>query len=356
MKMLQTIILTRAEKFMDMVKKIENIAVFYGSDSSEWEVSCRSGEYTASRIDDTKYNVYEVFARFGKWELVAFRKKNSMRVPFPEGARPQIDRNDFSVKVYGEKIKLDYVYVMQHGRPGENGLLQGYLEMIGIPYSSCSSFVSAIVFDKYSCKSYLRDVDFVKLAPDAFIRKGADVEEFSKKTVEKLGLPLFVKPTDGGSSFGITKVHDAGKLAEAINYGFTEGPTLIVESAISGRELTCAVYTDSEGVKALPVIEIVTENDYFDYDAKYNGHSQEICPAPIPDTLRDKVQETTCRIYEHLGCKGLIRIDYIAAEDGLYFLEVNNIPGMTSASLVPKMVRTAGMNITSFLTTIIENS
>lgn len=337
--------------------QINNIAVFYGSDSSEWEVSCRSGEFTASRIDDSKYNIYEVFARFGKWQLVAFRKKGSMRVTFPEGSRPVIDRNDFSVNVYGEKVKLDYVYVMQHGRPGENGLLQGYLEMLGIPYSSCSSFVSAIVFDKYSCKSYLRGVDFVKLAPDAFIRKGAeDVEAFSKKTVEKLGLPLFVKPTDGGSSFGITKVKEADKLADAINYGFTEGSTIIVEKGVNGRELTCGVYFDGESVKALPVIEIVTDNEYFDYDAKYNGNSQEICPAQIPDELREKVQETTCRIYEHLGCKGLVRIDYIAAEDGLYFLEVNNIPGMTSASLVPKMVRAAGMDITAFLSTIIENS
>ena len=336
--------------------KINNIAVFYGSDSSEWEVSCRSGEFTASRIDESKFNVYEVFARFGKWELVAFRKKESMRVTFPEGARPQVDRNDFSVNVYGEKIKLDFVYVMQHGRPGENGLLQGYLEMLGIPYSSCSSFVSAIVFDKYSCKSYLRDVDFVKLAPDAFIRKGSDVEAFCKSALEKLALPLFVKPTDGGSSFGITKVKEADKLADAINYAFTEGSTVIVESGVSGRELTCGVYFDGEKVKALPVIEIVTSNEYFDYDAKYNGNSQEICPAQIPDELREKVQETTCRIYEHLGCKGLVRIDYIAAEDGLYFLEVNNIPGMTSASLVPKMVRAAGMDITAFLTTIIENS
>lgn len=336
--------------------RIKNVAVFYGSDTSECEVSCRSGEFTASRIDESKYNVYEIYARFGKWQLVAFRKKDSMRVALPEEARPLVDRNDFSVSIYGEKVKLDYVYVMQHGRPGENGLLQGYLEMLGIPYSSCSSFVSTIAFDKYSCKSYLRDVDFVKLAPDTFIRKGTDVEAFAEKTLAKLGLPVFVKPTDGGSSFGITKVSQAEKLADAINYAFTEGDTVIVEASVSGRELTCAVYNDGTSVKALPLIEIVTDNEYFDYDAKYNGHSQEICPAPVPDELRDEVQKVSCRIYEYLGCKGLVRMDYIASEDGLYFLELNNIPGMTSASLVPKMVRTAGMDITDFLTTIIENS
>jgi len=149
--------------------KYKNIAVIYGSDSSEWEVSCRSGEFVASRIDGTLYNVYEIFARFGKWELVAFRKKDAMRVTFPEEARPMVDRNDLSINVYGEKVKIDYVYIMQHGRPGENGLLQGYLEMIDVPFSTSSAFVSAIAFDKYSCKSYLRDADYVKLPLDAFV-------------------------------------------------------------------------------------------------------------------------------------------------------------------------------------------
>ena len=150
--------------------KYNTIAVIYGSDSSEWEVACRSGEFTASRIDATKYDVYEIFARFGKWNLVAFSKRDSMRVTFPEGSRPEIDKNDFSVNVYGQKVKFDYAYIMQHGTPGENGLLQGYFEMLNIPHSGCSAFVSAVAFDKFSCKSYLRDVDFVKLADDAFIR------------------------------------------------------------------------------------------------------------------------------------------------------------------------------------------
>lgn len=337
--------------------KYSNIAVFYGSDSSEWEISVHSGEYTASRIDDRQYNIYEIFARFGKWELTAFRMKDSMRVTFPEGARPQVDRNDFSVTVYGEKIKLDYAYIIQHGKPGENGLLQGYFEMLGIPFSSCGSFVSSVIFDKYSCKRYLDGCGIVKLVPDTFIRKGTtDIAGFSTATVAKLGLPLFVKPTDGGSSFGITKVKKEADLPTAINYAFTESSTVIVEKGIDGRELTCAAYMDEEGVKTLPVIEIVTENEYFDYDAKYNGQSKEICPAPIPDELADEVKDTTMNIYRHFGCKGVVRMDYIAAEDGLYFLEVNTIPGMTSASLVPKMVRTSGMDMTEFLNKIIENS
>ena len=336
--------------------KYNTIAVIYGSDSSEWELACRSGEFTASRIDDTAYDVYEIFARFGVWSLVAYRKKNSMRVPFPEEARPQIDKNDFSVNVYGEKIKFDFVYIMQHGTPGENGLLQGYFEMLGIPHSGCSAFVSAVAFDKYSCKSYLRDADYVKLAPDAFVRKGMDVNAFAKDAVARLGLPLFVKPTDGGSSFGISKVKEADALVSAVNFAFSEGPAVVVEKAIVGEEFTCAAYTSHGQVKALPVIQILTDNEYFDYDAKYNGNSREVCPAPISEELSSAIQRVTERIYAHLGCNGIVRMDYILAEDGLYFLEVNTIPGMTSASLVPKMVRAAGLDVTEFLTDVIENS
>ncbi len=339
------------------MSKYQSIAVIYGSDSSEWEVSCRSGEFTASRIDEFRYDVYEIFARFGDWKLVAMRKANSMRQPFPEGAQPVVDKSDFSVMVLGEKIKFDFAYIMQHGAPGETGLLQGYLEMLRIPHSSCSAFVTTIAFDKYSCKSYLRGTDIVKLAPDAFIRQGDNVEEFCTKTVARLGLPLFVKPTGGGSSFGITKVEKAEDLPAAIRYAFVEGDTVIVEAAIpSEHELTCAAYFDGKEVKTLPVIEIISSTGWFDYDAKYNGLSQEVCPAEIPEELSAKVQEISRNIYRCLGCKGLVRMDYIASKDGIYFLEVNIIPGMTNASLVPKMVRAAGLSITDFLTTIIENS
>ena len=295
--------------------KYQSIAVIYGSDSSEWEVACRSGEFVASRIDEFQYDVYEIFARFGKWNLVAMRKANAMRQPFPEGARPEIDKSDFSVMVLGEKIKFDFAYIMQHGAPGETGLLQGYLEMLGVPHSSCSAFVTTVAFDKYSCKSYLRTADFVKMAPDAFVRQGDDVESFSKQAVSRLGLPLFVKPTSGGSSFGITKVEKAEDLPAAIRFAFAEGDTVIVEAAVKAEhELTCAVYFDG------------------------------------------KQQDISKRIYRYLGCKGLVRMDYIVAKDGIYFLEVNIIPGMTNASLVPKMVRTAGIGITNFLSTIIENA
>ena len=335
---------------------MKNIAVIYGSDSSEWEVSVRSGEFTASQIDGNRFDVYEVFARFGKWTLAAYRKAGCGRVLIPEQERPQIEKTDFSVMLEGVKVKFEYAYIMQHGTPGENGLMQGYLEMLGVPHSGCNAFVSAITFDKFSCKSYLKDVDFVKCADDIFLRKGEQIEGLAQKAVDKLGLPMFVKPTDGGSSFGVTKVKTVDDFDKAVDYAFSEGNMLIAEAAITGRELTCAVYFNGKEHVALPVIEILTDNEFFDYEAKYNGHSKEVCPAQIPDTLRDEIQETSKKIYAHLGCAGLVRVDYICAEDGLYFLEVNTIPGMTAASLVPQMVRAAGLSMTDFLSTVIDNS
>ena len=333
----------------------KTIAVMYGSDSSEWEVACRSGEFTASRIDGYKYDVYEIFARFGRWQVVAYKKKDAMKVTFPEGSRPEIDKTDFSVNILGEKVKFDYVYIMQHGAPGESGQLQGYFEMLGIPFSTCSSSVSAIAFDKYACKSYIRDLGIVKCAPDAFVHKGADIRAFASEAAGRLQFPVFVKPTIGGSSFGVTMVKDPSGLVTAIGYAFAEGPTVLVEQGISGREFTCAAYRTGGEVHTLPIIEIITENEYFDYDAKYNGHSREVCPAEASDDIVSLVQKTTEKIYSSLGCAGVVRMDYILAKDGLYFLEVNTIPGMTSASLVPKMVRAAGLDMTDFLSGIIEN-
>jgi D-alanine-D-alanine ligase len=339
-----------------MGKTYDSIAVIYGSDSSEWEVSVRSGQFTASQIDGNKYDIYEIFARFGQWSVAAYRKKGQDRVAFQDGVQPVVDKSDFSAVIDGVKVKFDFAYIMQHGTPGENGLMQGYLEMIGVPHSGCNAFVSAITFDKFSCKSYLKDVDFVKCADDIFLRKGEPMDGLAQQAVEKLGLPMFVKPTDGGSSFGVTKVKSVDDFDKAVEYAFSEGNMLIAEAAVVGRELTCAVYYNGKENVALPVIEIITENEFFDYEAKYNGHSREVCPAQIPDALRDQIQEVSKKIYSHLGCAGLVRVDYIASEEGLYFLEVNTIPGMTSASLVPQMVRAAGMSMTDFLSTVIENA
>lgn len=228
--------------------------------------------------------------------------------------------------------------------------------MLGIPHSGCNAFVSAITFDKFLCKSYLKNVDFVKCADDIFLRKGEQTEDLVQKAVERLGLPMFVKPTDGGSSFGESKVKSVEDFDKAVKYAFSECDMLIAEAAIIGREFTCAVYYNGKENVTLPVSEVLTDNEFFDYKAKYNGQSNKVCPAQIPDWLRVQIQEVSKKVYAHLGCSGLVRVDYIYAEDGLYFLEVNITPGMTTASLVPQMVRAAGLSMIDFFTTIIENS
>lgn len=336
--------------------KYTNIAVIYGSDTSEWEISCLSGRFVASQIDGRACDVYEIFARFGKWSLVASRTGGGERTEIPDDCRPDVDKNDFSVTTGGRRIKFDYAYIVQHGSPGETGQLQGYFEMLGIPFNTCSSFVSAIAFDKYTCKHYFDGEDYVKCAADALLREGADIEKVSAELACRLSMPLFVKPSSGGSSFGITKVKTEEQLPDAIRKAFAEGGMVIVEQALTGREFTCAVYSDANGPRVLPVCEIIPENEFFDYDAKYNGQSREVCPAAIPEAMTENIVSVSERIYSRLGCRGLVRFDYIYAEDGLYFLEANTVPGMTAMSLVPRMLSVAGIPVSEFLATVMENS
>ena len=324
------------------IKMKKNIAVIYGGPSSERPISILSGRYAASVIDRDRYNVYEILFNTDSWQLVEWDGEEM-------SVKGVVDKGDFSCN----GVKFDAACIMIHGIPGENGLLQGYFEMMGIPVTTCSSFVCTIAFNKYSCKRLLADTG-VKMAKDVSLRRG---EAYNVDAiVAKLGLPVFVKPADGGSSFGVTKVKEAAQMDAAIEYAFGESDTILIESAITGRELTQAIYMDAGFPVALPITEIVTANEYFDYDAKYNGKSEEICPAPIPQALADEMTAWTKKIYAHLGGTGLIRIDYIAGDDGVYFLEINATPGMTKMSLVPKMVRVSGRNMTEFFTALIENA
>jgi D-alanine-D-alanine ligase len=323
---------------------MKNIAVIYGGPSSEREISIQSGRYAASVIDRTKYNVYEILFNSDQWQVVTWSE------PVIGGEMSvlgEVDKGRFS---WGD-IKFDVALIMIHGIPGENGLLQGYFEMMNVPVTTCSSFVSTVTFNKYSCKRFLQDTG-VKMAKDIFLRSGDNWS--AEEIVAKLGLPLFVKPADGGSSFGITKVKSVDQVDEAIEYAFKEGDNILIESAIVGREMTQGVYLDNGEVRLLPVVEIVTENEYFDYDVKYLGKSDEICPAQISDELAAEIGRCSDKIYRHLSATGLMRIDYIVSQEGVYMLEINTTPGFTQMSLVPKMLRTAGINITEFFTSLIE--
>ena len=331
----------------DIMKK--KIALIYGGNSSEVEISVQSGKNVASCIDKTRYDVYEVLLIGSSWKVQLYGKDNTQSPV----AEVEVDKTDFSFTYEGVKTKFDLAYIMIHGTPGENGLLQGYFEMLGIPFSTCSSFVSAITFDKHSCKRFL-DFAGVKMAKDVFLRKGQSYN--SNAIVKELGLPLFVKPTDGGSSFGVSKVKREEDLDIAIEAAFKESDTILIEECITGREMTNGIYTKNGEIVNLPVTEIVTDREFFDYEAKYLGMSNEICPAPISEELTHNIQELTTHIYKYLGCEGLVRVDYIVKGYDIYFLEINTIPGMTAMSLVPAQVRTAGIDMGDFFTTLIEEA
>jgi len=302
----------------------------------------------ALHINRNNYLVYEVLLRDNDWRVVETPKG-----AVPKEERLPIDKTDFSFVRNGERVRFEVVLVMIHGTPGENGILQSYFELLHIPYTSSSSFVSALAFDKYACKCYLRDLD-IPMAKDVLFQQHERIDE--QDIIDKIGLPLFIKPNSGGSSFGATKVRKMEEIKQAIAFAFQECSTVLVEAFIDGRELTNGMLKTINREVRLPVTEIVSKNDFFDYQAKYQGASEELTPAPISDTLRNKVQQLTSKIYDNLGCNGFIRVDYIAKNEEVFFLEVNTVPGMTEMSLVPQQVQALGMAMETFLDLLIEDT
>lgn len=321
----------------------KNIAIVAGGYSSEVVVSLKSAEGIYSFIDKDKYNLY-----------IAILKKEDWVVRLSDGTETPINKNDFSFCENQEVKKFDFAYITIHGTPGEDGRLQGYFDMIGIPYSSCSALVSALTFNKYVCNHYLSAFG-VKIARSIRLMNGQIIE--AEEAVNQLGLPIFVKPNDGGSSFGVTKVKEKEALQAAVDKAFAEGREVVLESFIKGTEVTCGCYKIKGKEVVFPITEVVTSNEFFDYDAKYNGQVEEITPARLSEDLTLKIQRETSRIYDILGAKGLIRVDYIIPEDGEpMLLEINTTPGMTATSFIPQQVRAAGLNITDVMTDIIEDS
>lgn len=319
-----------------------NVAIVAGGDSSEIVISLKSAEGIYSFLDKNKYNVYIALLKGGEWV-----------VKLPNGEQASINKNDFSFCEKGEVKRFDFVYITIHGTPGEDGRLQGYFDMIGMPYSSCGMFVSALTFNKFACNHYLKGFG-INIAESIHLFKGQSVTD--DEVIGRLGLPVFVKPNDGGSSFGVTKVKNASDIQLAIEKAFSEGKEVVIESFIEGIEVTCGCYKTSDKEVVFPVTEVVTDNEFFDFDAKYNGQVQEITPARISAELTEKVQRETLRIYDILGAKGLIRVDYIITEGGIpMLLEINTTPGMTVTSFIPQQVRAAGLDIKEVMTDIIEN-
>ncbi|MBO7578690.1 MAG: D-alanine--D-alanine ligase [Prevotella sp.] len=320
------------------------IAIVCGGNSSEYGVSLRSAQGLYSFFDKEKYNVYIVVIKGNRWEA-----------NLNDGTTTPIDKNDFSFKEDGKLVMFDYAYITIHGTPGENGILQGYFELIHLPYSTSGVLVEALTFDKFVLNQYLRSYG-VSVAESLLIRKGYEELVSDDEIEERIGMPCFVKPAADGSSFGVSKVKNKDQLAPAIRKAMMESPEVMVESFLEGTEITQGIYKTKEKTVLLPITEVVTSNEFFDYDAKYNGQVDEITPARISAELTERVGKITSHIYDILHCNGIIRIDYIISKEGkISMLEVNTTPGMTATSFIPQQVRAAGLDIKDVLTDIVEN-
>ena len=321
-----------------------NIAIVCGGDSSEHDVSLRSAQGLYSFFDKERYNVYIVDIKGQDWH-----------VELSDGTAVRIDRNDFSFVENGEARLFDYAYITIHGTPGENGILQGYFDLIGLPYSTSGVLVEAMTFDKFVLNQYLRGYG-VSVADSLLIRQGYEELVSDDEIEQRIGMPCFVKPAADGSSFGVSKVKNKDQLAPAIRKAMLESPEIMVEQYLEGTEISIGVYKTHEKSVVLPATEVVTNNEFFDYDAKYNGQVQEITPARLSEEVTKRVREITSHIYDILHCNGIIRIDYIISKEGkISMLEVNTTPGMTPTSFIPQQVKAAGLSMTDVLTEIVEN-
>lgn len=330
-----------------------NIAIVAGGDSSEHKVSLRSAAGIDSFLDKERYNVTIVRLQKHDWQVVDewTMEDGEMKII----STLPLDKNDFSYTKNGQKIRFDFAYITIHGTPGENGLLQGYFDIMGVPYSCCGVLAAALTFNKFACNHYLQDFG-IRISPSLLLRKNGP-RPTAQTIVNQVGLPCFIKSNVGGSSFGCTKVKTLDQVNPAIDLAFNEGDEVICEAFMQGTEITCGVYKTKNKEVAFPVTEVVSKNEFFDYDAKYKGQVDEITPARIPDAVRDEVQALTLRIYDILGCHGIIRTDYILTEGWtVNLLEINTTPGMTATSFIPQQVRAAGLNITDVLTDIIEDT
>ena len=319
------------------------IALLAGGDSSEREIALNSAHQISESLNRDKYDVKVIDLHHRSWTYTE------------NGKRYEMDKNDFSLTVEGVRYEFDYALIIIHGTPGEDGKLQGYLDMMGIPYSSCSQVSSTITFDKVSTKRAVAQRG-INVAKEIFLHKS---EAYSAEAiVAELGLPLFVKPNASGSSFGVTRVTSVEQIEEAIRLAFTESEEVLIEECITGREFGCGILITKEKTFVLPITEIVSKNAFFDYEAKYTaGMSDEITPAPISEEWADMLAHDAVEAYKACRCRGIVRIDFIVTEEGkAYIIEVNSIPGMSSGSIVPKQARTAGISLGELYDLVIEDT
>lgn len=321
---------------------VRNIALMTGGDSSEWQIALQGAENIGNALDRSRYSPYTIVLRNGHWTYTA-----------PDGTKSELDRNDFTLPVAGRKIKLDYALIVIHGTPGEDGRLQGYLDMMGIPYSSCGFVSSVLTFDKAACKRAVAGSG-IHLAKEILLNKTSEIDPAA--IIAELGLPLFVKPNASGSSFGVTKVKKQNELLPAITEAFKESDQVLMEEFIDGREISCGVMIAGGKEYIFPITELVCQSEFFDYKAKYQGFSNEITPADLPEAIRKEVNRLTLIAYKRLNCRGVVRIDFIVKGETPYMIEINTIPGMSSHSIIPQQAATMGMSLTELFNLIIDET
>ena len=319
---------------------MKNIAIIMGGYSSEYKISLISGNVVYQFLDKTKYNAFQIHILKEKWVYVDDNNDEF-----------QIDKNDFSVTVSGNKITFDCVFNAIHGTPGEDGLMQAYFELLNISQTSCDYYQAALTFNKRDLLSVLKPYG-IKTATSYYLNKGDAIN--TDEIVAKVGLPCFVKPNKAGSSFGISKVKTAAELPTAIEVAYREDNEIIIESFLDGIEVSVGVINYKGIITVLPITEIVSENDFFDYEAKYLGKSQEITPARISDEMTQKVSELAKRAYEVLKMKGFSRSEFIIVDGEPFMLEMNTITGLTTESLIPQQAKAAGISLEDLFTNAIE--
>lgn len=320
---------------------MKTIAIAAGGDSSEYEISVKSATEVSNTLS-SRYLTYIIVIRGVNWYWED-----------PKGRYFNIDKNDFTLVVDDSHIRFDAVFIAIHGTPGENGLLQGYFDILKIPYTSCDAFCSALTFNKQACKLFLKEYN-IPMAEAVMIRKSDHHDLVS--IIKQTGIPCFVKPNDSGSSFGVTKVNKKEDLIAAIEKAFKESDEVLVEAFMEGREVACGVVKTKVKSLVLPVTEIISKNEFFDYEAKYTpGKSDEVTPAEMDANITEEIQRLSSRIYDLLGCRGIVRVDFIVLGNKPFFLEINTVPGMTEESLIPKQVKAAGIRLEEFYSLVIED-
>jgi D-alanine-D-alanine ligase len=321
--------------------EMRTIAIVAGGDSSEYEISVRSA-IEVEKLLSPRYLTYIIMIRGINWYWEDQR-----------GRYHSIDKNDFTLRTEDQKIRFDAVFIAIHGTPGENGLLQGYFDIMHIPYSSCGAFCSSLTFNKQACKLFLKEYH-IPMAKNIIIRKESHFDIAS--VISTAGLPCFVKPNDSGSSFGVTKVKTTEELPSAVEKALKESNEVMIEAFMDGREVACGIVKVSGKSIVFPVTEIISKNEFFDYEAKYTpGMSNEITPADMPLKITEKVQELSSKIYDLLGCKGIVRVDFIIVDEKPNFLEINTVPGMTEESIIPKQAKAAGIELSELYSMVVED-